>query len=211
MTTITAILRRLSEAEDAVTWPQVRAALDELSLDELIELDLRVQLGPRDLTDAEPRTLRRRVVDHVLQRKLRAFLYECFDPYVNPWLLEERMKALFWRMEFVRSLADQLEEVAEAHKRDPDLPWTVNGNLFGMANSALLAWHLGAWDQNAPAYAQGVLPPALDFRGDAEPTSDSPVDAVSGAHADPASRPRARSAASGRPPAETPRPAADSG
>jgi hypothetical protein len=211
MTTVTSILRLLSGPEDASAWPQVQSALDTLSLEELVELDLRVQLGSRDLTDAAPRTLGRRVVDYILRRKLAAFLYECFDPYVNPWLLEERMKALFWRLEFVRSLADQLEEVAEAHKRDPDLPWTVNGNLFGMANSALLAWHLGAWDQNAPAYAQGVLPPVLDFRGSAEPTCDLSVDPVNGAHADPASRPRVRSAGSGRPPAETPRPAVDSG
>ena len=210
MTTITSLLRLLSQAEDENAWPQLRSAIDDLSLDELIELDLRLQLGPRDLNDTEPRTLRRRVVDLILRRKLRAFLYECFDPYVNPWLLEERMKMLFWRMEFVRSLADQLEEVAEAHKRDPDLPWTVNGNLFGMANSALLAWHLGTWDQNAPDYTQGDLPSVLDFRGDPEPTLAATADPVNGAHADRASRPTARSAASGRPPAETPKPVADS-
>ena len=74
------------------------------------------------------------------------------------------MKTLFWRLEFVRSLADQLEEIAEAHKNDPETPWTVNGNLFGMTNSALLAWHLGGWDDTVSGYGQGEAPPILDFR-----------------------------------------------
>jgi hypothetical protein len=110
-----------------------------------------------------PPTLRRRVVNALLERKLAAFVYDCFDPFVNPWRLEARMKALFWRMEFVRALADRLEMVAEANKDDPSLPWTVTSNLFGMANSALLAWHLGGWDDTVSGYGQGEPPPVLQF------------------------------------------------
>jgi hypothetical protein len=162
---ISSILRQLAEPSDPeCTWPALAAALDALSLDEVIELDRQIVLGPDDLRADGQRTLRRRVVDRLLQRKLAAFVYECFDPYVNPWKLEARMHQLFWRMEFVRSLAEQLEEIAEAHKDDPDLPWTVSSNLFGMANAALLAWHLGGWDDTVSGYGQGEPPPVLDFR-----------------------------------------------
>jgi len=162
---IRGILRQLAEPGDPErAWPALAAALDALSLDEVIELDRQIVLGPDDLRADGQRTLRRRVVDRLLQRKLAAFVYECFDPYVNPWKLEARMHQLFWRMEFVRSLAEQLEEIAEAHKDDPDLPWTVSSNLFGMANAALLAWHLGGWDDTVSGYGQGEPPPVLDFR-----------------------------------------------
>jgi hypothetical protein len=159
------ILRVLATAEDDdEAWARIAPVLDRLSLEELNELDQRLHLTPADLRSDPPYTLRRRVLMRVLQRKLAAFLYDCFDPFINPWVLEARMRQLFWRMEFVRSLADQLEEVAEAYKDDPDLPWTVRGNLFGMANAALLAWHMGGWDESAPGYGQGEPPPVLDFR-----------------------------------------------
>jgi hypothetical protein len=145
-------------------WERLAPALDALSLDELVELDYRIALDDADLDPGAAPSLKRRVVERILQRKLDAFIVDCFDPFVNPWVLEARMKALFWRLEFVRSLADQLEEIAEAHKYDHDLPWTVNGNLFGMANSALLAWHLGGWDDTVSGYGQGEPPPVLDFR-----------------------------------------------
>ena len=159
------ILQGLAAPGDPLeVWARLAPAVDALSLDELVELDYRITLGPADLdADATP-SLKRRVVERILQRKLDAFVVDCFDPFVNPWVLEARMKALFWRLEFVRSLADQLEEIAEAHKYDHDLPWTVNGNLFGMANSALLAWHLGGWDDTVSGYGQGEPPPVLDFR-----------------------------------------------
>ena len=160
------ILRTLAAATDeGAAWEAVAPAIERLSLDALIELDQRIQLGARDLRPDPPHTLRRRVVERVLQRKLEAFLYECFNPFINPWALEARMRVLFWRLEFVRSLADQLEEVAEASKHDPEVTWTVSGNLFGMANSALLAWHLGGWDDTVAGYGQGnEYPPVLDFR-----------------------------------------------
>ena len=165
MAGVVAILRQLRETGDPeARWARLAPLLAALSLEELIELDYRITLGPEDLRAAGPRTLRRRTVERLLQRKLEAFVYECFDPFINLWLLEARMKQLFWRMEFVHSLADQLEEIAEAHKCDPDLPWTVSGNLFGMANSALLAWHLGGWDDTVSGYGQGESPRVLDFR-----------------------------------------------
>lgn len=159
------ILRELAAAKDeGAAWARIAPVLERLDLDELIELDQHLYLERRDLAPDPPWTLRRRVLVRLLQRKLDAFVYECFDPYVNPWVLEARMRTLFWRLEFVRSLADQLEEVAEAHKHDADVPWTVSGNLFGMANSALLAWHLGGWDDTVSGYGQGDPPPVLDFR-----------------------------------------------
>jgi hypothetical protein len=169
MSGIMPILKLLAESRDEATWPRLAPMLDALTLDEVVELDLHIQLNPRDLSPTAPPTLRRRVVEKLLRRKLAAFVYECFDPFVNPWVLEARMSSLFWRLEFVRSLADQLDAIAEAHKHDPDLPWTVNGNLFGMANSALLAWHLGGWDDSVAGYGQGDPPPVLDFRERPEP------------------------------------------
>lgn len=159
---ILAILAAPGDPE--VAWARLQPLLDALSLEEVEELDYRLTLDEADLDPTRPPTLRRRVVQRLLQRKLDAFVYECFNPFVNPWQLEARMKTLFWRLEFIRSLADQLEEIAEAHKFDPDLPWTVTGNLFGMANSALLAWHLGGWDDTVSGYGQGEPPPVLDFR-----------------------------------------------
>jgi hypothetical protein len=168
------ILHRLAQPGDAdAAWGWLAPALDALSLDELIELDYRITLDAADLQPDAPPTLKRRAVERVLQRKLDAFVQECFDPFVNPWVLEARMKRLFWRLEFIRSLADQLEAIAEAHKYDPGLPWTVNGNLFGMANSALLAWHLGGWDDTVSGYGQGEPPPVLDFRRPRDPASRS--------------------------------------
>ena len=159
------VLRQLAEPGDPeAARARLEAALAALSLDEVIELDYRIVLDPTEQSPHASPSLKRRVVEYLLQRKFAAFVYECFDPFVNPWRLEARMKALFWRMEFVRSLAEQLEEIAEAHKHDPQVPWTVHGNLFGMANSALLAWHLGGWDDTVSGYGQGDPPPALDFR-----------------------------------------------
>ena len=145
------------------TWARLQPALAALPLDAVVELDYRIAL---DDPHAPPATLalRRRVVEYLLQRKLAAFVYDCFDPFVNPWELEARMKGLFWRIEYTRSLSEQLEEVAEAHKQDPEVPWTVKGNLFGMANSALLAANLGGWDDSVAGYGQGEPPAALDFR-----------------------------------------------
>ncbi len=164
MSKVLAILRLLcTSSSPAADWERVEPLLAALSLDEVIALDQRIVLGPADLSPTEPPTLRRRVVNALLQRKFAAFLYECFDPFVNPWQLEARMKLLFWRLEFVRALADRLEAVAEANKDDPNLPWTVHSNLFGMANSALLAWHLGGWDDTISGYGQGEPPPVLDF------------------------------------------------
>jgi hypothetical protein len=168
MTGSFAILQLLRSGGDA-RWEQIEPLLATLSLDEAIELDHRITLGPDDLRSYGRRTKKRRVVEYLQQRKLAAFVYECFDPFVNPWVLEARMEALFWRLEFIRSLADQLEEIAEAHKYDSEVPWTVNGNLFGMANSALLAWHMGGWDDTAAGYGQGEPLPALDFRADGAP------------------------------------------
>ncbi|HLI27027.1 MAG TPA: hypothetical protein VKZ60_08160 [Chloroflexota bacterium] len=158
-------MRELAAASDEeAAWARIAPLLERLSLEELVELDQRLHLTPADLRPDPPYTLRRRVLVRVLQRKLAAFLYDCFDPFINPWVLEARMRQLFWRLEFVRSLADQLEEVAEAYKDEPDLPWTVSSNLFGMANAALLAWHMGGWDESAPGYGQGPVPLNLDFR-----------------------------------------------
>jgi hypothetical protein len=172
MTGILEILRRLRAGAAADgQWERVKPLLEGLSLDEVIELDHRITLGSDDLRAYGPATLKRLVVEFLQQRKLAAFVYECFDPFVNPWVLEARMEALFWRLEFIRSLADQLEEIAEAHKYDLEVPWTVNGNLFGMANSALLAWHMGGWDDSAPGYGQGEPPPALDFRAGPAPAA----------------------------------------
>ena len=159
------ILQLLAASGDrAAAWERLAPALAALSLDELIELDYCIALGPADLDPAATPSLARRVVERILQRKLDALVYDCFNPFLNPWVLEARMKALFWRLEFVRSLAEQLEEIAEAHKYDPDLPWAVNSNLFGMANSAMLAWHLGGWDDTVSGYGRGEPPPSLDFR-----------------------------------------------
>ena len=172
MTGIFAILRLLRAGGEAdARWEQVEPLLDALSLDEAIELDHRITLGKDDLRAHGRRTIKRRVVEYLQQRKLAAFVYECFDPFVNPWALEARMQALFWRLEFIRSLADQLEEIAEAHKYDTEIPWTVSGNLFGMANSALLAWHMGGWDETVAGYGLGEPPPALDFRAGAAPAA----------------------------------------
>ena len=160
------ILRLLASAEggeDAALWAVLEPSLACLPFDDVVELDCRIALGAADLRPSAQPTLRRRVVEHLLQRKLAAFVHDCFDPFVSPCLLEARMKSLFWRLEFVRSLADQLEEIAEAHKNDPETPWTVNGNLFGMANAPLLAWHLGGWDDTVSGYGQGEPPPILDF------------------------------------------------
>ena len=160
------ILRRLATADDAESgWAAVAPALEHLSLDELVELDQRLYLTADDLREGAS-GLKRRVVVRILQRKLASFLYDCFDPFVNPWVLQSRMQTLFWRIEFVRSLAEQLEEVAEAHKFDADLPWTVTGNLFGMANAALLAANLGGWDDTVSGYGQGEPPHPLSFRGE---------------------------------------------
>jgi hypothetical protein len=158
------VLRLLAGAQEPeALWELLVPSLARLSLEEVEELDRRIVLGPADLSAGEPPTPRRRVVNYLLQRKFAAFLYACFDPFVNPWQLEARMRELFWRMEFVRALADRLEAVAEANKEDPNLPWTVSSNLFGMANSALLAWHLGGWDDTVPGYGQGDPPPVLQF------------------------------------------------
>jgi hypothetical protein len=150
-------------ADPQTRWETIAPALDALTLDEVIELDQRLVLTAEDRREDAPPTLRRRVVNALLARKLEAFIYECFDPFVNPWQLEARMKLLFWRIEFVRTLADYLEAVAEANKHDPAIPWTVSGNLFGMANSALLAWHLGGWDDTVSGYGQGECPEMLSF------------------------------------------------
>ena len=159
-----AILHLLASAhEPEALWAQIEPRLARLSLEEVEELDRRIVLGPADLSPGGPLTPRRRVVNYLLQRKFAAFVYECFDPFVNPWQLETHMRELFWRMEFVRALADRLEAVAEANKEDPNLPWTVSSNLFGMANSALLAWHLGGWDDTVSGYGQGDPPPVLQF------------------------------------------------
>jgi hypothetical protein len=159
-----AILRLLSDGhQPEVLWEQLDPLLTRLSLEDVEELDQRIVLGPADLSSSLVPTPRRRVVNYLLQRKFEAFLYQCFDPFVNPWRLETRMRELFWRMEFVRALADRLEAVAEANKDDPNLPWTVSSNLFGMANSALLAWHLGGWDDTVSGYGQGDPPPVLQF------------------------------------------------
>lgn len=164
MSATLAILRLLASVhEPEALWEQLEPRLARLSPEEVEELDRRIVLGPADLGPGEPPTTRRRVVNYLLQRKLAAFEYACFDPFVNPWQLEARMRELFWRMEFVRALADRLEAVAEANKDDPNLPWTVSSNLFGMANSALLAWHLGGWDDTASGYGQGDPPPVLQF------------------------------------------------
>jgi hypothetical protein len=164
MAAVLRILQWLAEPGDPDTaWARLQPALAALSLDGIVELDYRIAL---DDPDAPPATvaLKRRVVEYLLQRKLAAFVYDCFDPFVNPWALEARMKALFWRIEYARSLSEQLEEIAEAHKQDPEVPWTVKGNLFGMANSALLASSLGGWDDSVSGYGQGEPPDALDFR-----------------------------------------------
>src|SRR3954470_14615041 len=163
-----AVLRVLEQmgrpGHSEAAWARLLPSLTALSLDELVELDYRIRLDDGDRLDPMPVSLKRRMVEYVLQRKLAAFVYECFDPFVNPWALEARMKALFWRIEFARSLSEQLEEFAEAQKHDPEVPWTVNGNLFGMANSALLAASLGGWDDTVSGYGQGEAPTPLDFR-----------------------------------------------
>jgi hypothetical protein len=164
MAAVLRILQLLAQPGDVESaWARLQPALAALPLDAVIELDYRLAL---DSPDAPPATsaLKRRVVEYLLQRKLAAFVYDCFDPFVNPWALEARMKALFWRIEYARSLSEQLEEIAEAHKQDPEVPWTVKGNLFGMANSALLAANLGGWDDSVSGYGQGEPPVALDFR-----------------------------------------------
>jgi hypothetical protein len=173
---IMAILQALAApaGDPDTAWAALAPLLDALTLEELVELDYRVPLRPTDLDPARAPSLRRRVVERILQRKLDALSYDCFNPFINPWVLETRMKTLFWRMEFVRSLADQLEAIAEAYKYDPDVPWTVNSNLFGMANSALLAWHLGGWDDTVSGYGQGEPPPVLDFRVRSPQTAGSP-------------------------------------
>jgi hypothetical protein len=145
-------------------WARLQPALAALSLDEVVELDYRIALEGAPTAAGPAPSLRRRVVEYLLQRKLAAFVYECFDPFVNPWVLEARMKGLFWRIEYARSLSEQLEDIAEAHKGDPEVPWTVKGNLFGMANSALLAASLGGWDDTVSGFGQGEPPPAHDFR-----------------------------------------------
>ncbi len=161
---VLAILRLLAESGGAdAAWEQLESRLAALSFDQVVELDQRLALGPEDLQASGPPTLRRRVVNALLRRKLDVFVYECFDPYVNPWRLEARMKRLFWRLEYVRALGERLEALAEANKDDPNLPWTVHSNLFGMASSALLAWHLGGWDDTVSGYGQGDPPPVLDF------------------------------------------------
>jgi hypothetical protein len=152
-------------------WARLWPALTALSLDEVVELDYRLRLDDADRRPLAPASLKRRVVEYLLQRKLAAFVYECFDPFVNPWALEARMKALFWRIEYAQSLSEQLEELAEAHKHDPEVPWTVKGNLFGMANSALLAASLGGWDDTVSGYGQGEAPLPLDFRPAAGPVA----------------------------------------
>src|SRR5262245_32949751 len=163
MPTLLRLLDQIAHPGNAATaWAGLQPALAALSLDEAVELDYRIALD-REATEGA-RSLKRRVVEYLLQRKLAAFVYECFDPFVNPWVLEARMKSLFWRIEYARSLSEQLEEVAEAHKHDPEIPWTVKGNLFGMANSALLASSLGGWDDTVSGYGQGEPPPARDFR-----------------------------------------------
>jgi hypothetical protein len=159
-------MARPGEAE--VAWARLWPMLTALSLDEVVELDYRIRLEDADRRHPAPLSLKRRVVEYLLQRKLAAFVYECFDPFVNPWALEARMKALFWRIEYARSLSEQLEEIAEAHKHDPEVPWTVKGNLFGMANSALLAASLGGWDDTVSGYGQGEAPTPLDFRPQAD-------------------------------------------
>src|SRR5205823_10620578 len=138
------ILQQLAQPGDPeVTWARLQPMLAALSLDAIVELDYRIRLDDAERAPAASNSLKRRVVEYLLQRKLAAFVYDCFDPFVNPWMLEARMKTLFWRIEYARSLSEQLEELAEAHKHDPEVPWTVRGNLFGMANSALLAASLG--------------------------------------------------------------------
>ncbi|HLH25086.1 MAG TPA: hypothetical protein VK066_21410 [Chloroflexota bacterium] len=164
MSAILDILRQLAAPGDAeAAWARLAPALVGLSLDDVEALDYRIALGEGDGSGGVP-SLKRRVVEYLQQRKLAAFVYECFDPFVNPWALEARMKALFWRIEYARSLSEQLEEIAEAHKHDVEVPWTVKGNLFGMANSALLAANLGGWDDTVSGYGQGEPPPARDFR-----------------------------------------------
>jgi hypothetical protein len=165
MADVLRIFRRVAECADSdAAWAALGPALAALTIDEIVALDYRLTFDAADLGPRAVPTLKRRVVEYLLQRKLAAFVYDCFNPFVNPWVLQERMKALFWRIEFARSLSEQLEEIAEAHKLDPDVPWTVTGNLFGMANAALLAWQLGGWDDTIARYGQGETPPALDFR-----------------------------------------------
>ena len=165
MAAILHILQLLAQPGDPdVIWARLQPALAALSLDAVVELDYRITLDDGDRAPGASLSLKRRVVEYLLQRKLAAFVYDCFDPFVNPWVLEGRMKTLFWRVEYVRSLSEQLEEIAEAHKHAPEVPWTVKSNLFGMANSALLAANLGGWDDTVSGYGQGEPPPALDFR-----------------------------------------------
>jgi hypothetical protein len=168
MGAVPGILQQLAQAaETEATWARLQPTLAALSLSAVIELDFRITLDDADRAPGTTPSLRRRVVEYLLQRKLAAFVYDCFDPFVNPWALEARMKALFWRIEYARSLSEQLEEIAEAHKHDAEVPWTVRGNLFGMANSALLAANLGGWDDTVSGYGQGEPPPPLDFRAQA--------------------------------------------
>ena len=114
MSMVLRVLQCLAEPGDVeAAWARLHPALAALSFDGVIELDYRIAL---DDQEAAPTTVavKRRVVEYLLQRKLAAFVYDCFDPFVNPWALEARMKALFWRIEYARSLSEQLEEIAEA-------------------------------------------------------------------------------------------------
>src|SRR5438067_1623114 len=102
MVALLRVLEQMGRPGDVeVAWARLLPALTALSLDELVELDYRIRLEDGDRRDAAPVALKRRVVEYALQRKLAAFVYACFDPFVNPWALEARMKALFWRIEYV--------------------------------------------------------------------------------------------------------------
>src|SRR5689334_17083468 len=114
MAAVLGVLEQMARPGDAeAVWARLVPALAALSLDEVVELDYRIRLEDGDRLGAATAPLQRRVVESLLQRKLAAFVYECFDPFVNPWALEARMKALFWRIEYARSLSEQLEEIAE--------------------------------------------------------------------------------------------------
>src|SRR5689334_22049997 len=125
MSTILRLLAEIARPSDPeAAWARLHPALAALSLDEIVELDYRIALEGEPAAVGPAPSLKRRVVEYLLQRKLAAFVYECFDPFVNPWVLEARMKTLFWRIEYARSLSEQLEDIAEAHKTDPEVPWT---------------------------------------------------------------------------------------
>src|SRR4051794_1120048 len=89
MAAVLRVLEQLGRPVDIdAAWARLQLPLAALSLDEIVELDYRVRLDEGDRRQAPSAWLRRRVVEYLLQRKLTAFVYECFDPFVNPWALE---------------------------------------------------------------------------------------------------------------------------